>query len=249
MQGARVFARTQDTRYQLGVWVGQLGSDRVDVVTVPRDGQPPSLLWSRFAAAIRIDPGLCHPPESPVNKSLGLASTELLRLVNSHLVGLTRAEYNATVKDYLAIQVLSPRCSREPEIRMNEATYRATLSWNRCACRAITSAGCMVRGDLADLAASAVAVPTAPDGRGDRVDDEDLLAAAEDALAGLKVLVRRRKRRLRQKGMTPKPTGVAWSSPSDRFASASPVQASVRDIVALVHEANGLRRALTNRNT
>ena len=91
--GTRMFARTQDARYILRAWAGQLGAERVTVVTVPAEGEPAQLLWARLASAIGVPPELCRPPESPANTSLGLASTELLRLVNAHVKHLARVDY------------------------------------------------------------------------------------------------------------------------------------------------------------
>ena len=149
--GTRMFAHSQDARYILRSWAGQLGAERVDVVTVPAEGDPPQLLWARFASAIGVPPELCRPPESPANTSLGLASTELLRLVNGHVKHLAQVDYDKTIKEHLALRVLSLRRSGEPSIGMDRPTSLAALRWNQLTRRAVTASGCRVVGDLADL--------------------------------------------------------------------------------------------------
>ena len=241
--GTRMFARTQDARYILRAWAGQLGAERVTVVTVPAEGEPAQLLWARFASAIGVPPELCRPPESPANTSLGLASTELLRLVNTHVKHLARVDYETTLKEQLALRVLSLRRSCEPSIGMDRSTNRAALQWNQLTRRAVTASGCGVVGDLADL--PVVEGPEAALGSGRfQVDDEDLLAAAEAAVAGLQALVRRRARRLRKRGL---PTGTTVGAPPTHGRTsrhAAPVDEAVAEVVALALRAAELGRRL-----
>jgi len=56
----------------------------VHLVTVPRPGSPTSLLLERFGAVVGFDASALEAPE-PVNTSLGAASTEVLRRMNSEL--------------------------------------------------------------------------------------------------------------------------------------------------------------------
>jgi hypothetical protein len=67
----------------------------------------------------RGPPELCRPPESPANTSLGLASTELLRLVNAHVKHLPKVDYETTLKEQLALRILSQRRSCEPSLEMD----------------------------------------------------------------------------------------------------------------------------------
>ncbi len=149
--GTRALGRTQDARFILRSWAGQLGAERVDVLTVPAEGEPPQLLWARFASAIGVPPELCRPPESPANTSLGLASTELLRLVNAHVKHLPKVDYETTLKEQLALRILSQRRSCEPSLELDRPTNRAALQWNQLTRRAVAASGCTVVGDLADL--------------------------------------------------------------------------------------------------
>ena len=241
--GTRALGRTQDARFILRSWAGQLGAERVDVVTVPAEGEPPQLLWARFASAIGVPPELCRPPESPANTSLGLASTELLRLVNAHVKHLPKVDYETTLKEQLALRILSQRRSCEPSLELDRPTNRAALQWNQLTRRAVAASGCTVVGDLADL--PMVEAPDPALGRGPfQVDDEDLLAAAEDAVAGLQALVRRRTRRLRKRGL---PTGTTVGAPPTRSRTSghtTPVDEAVAVVVAVALRAAELGRRL-----
>ena len=241
--GTRMFAHSQDARYILRSWAGQLGAERVDVVTVPAEGDPPQLLWARFASAIGVPPELCRPPESPANTSLGLASTELLRLVNGHVKHLAQVDYDKTIKEHLALRVLSLRRSGEPSIGMDRTTSQAALRWNQLTRRAVTASGCRVVGDLADLPVEEGSEPASGAGQF-QVEDEDLLAAAEAAVTGLQVLVRRRARRLRKRGL---PTGTTAGAPPTRGRTrghVTPVDEAVAEVVDVALRAAELGRRL-----
>ena len=240
--GTRALGRTQDARFILRSWAGQLGAEGVDVVTVPAEGEPPQLLWARFASAIGVPPELCRPPESPANTSLGLASTELLRLVNAHVKHLPKVDYETTVKEQLALRILSQRRSCEPSLEMDRSTNRAALQWNQLTRRAVAASGCTVVGDLTDLPveASDPALRSGPF----QVDPEDLLAAAGDAVDGLQALVRRRTRRLRKRGL---PTGTTVGAPPTRSrtsGNATTVDEAVAEVVAGALRAAELGRRL-----
>jgi len=241
--GTRGLGRTQDARFILRSWAGQLGAEGVDVVTVPAEGEPPQLLWARFASAIGVPPELCRPPESPANTSLGLASTELLRLVNAHVKHLPKVDYETTLKEQLALRILSQRRSCEPSLEMDPSTNRAALQWNQLTRRAVATSGCPVVGDLADLPVVEASDPALGSGPF-QVDDEDLLAAAGDAVAGLQALVRRRTRRLRKRGL---PTGTTVGAPPTRSRTsghATPVEEAVAEVVAGALRAAELGRRL-----
>jgi hypothetical protein len=241
--GTRMFARTQDARYILRAWAGQLGAERVDVVTVPAEGEPAQLLWTRLAPAIGVAPELCRPPETPANTSLGLASTELLRLVNAHVKHLPQVDYERTLKEQLALRVLSLRRSCEPPIGIDRSTNGAALQWNQLTRRAVNASGCRVVGDLADLP-----VTEEPHSALDRgpshVDDEDLLAAAEAAVAGMQVLVRRRARRLRKRGLPAGTTVGEQPTRGRRRGRATPVDEAVAEVAAEALRAAELGRRL-----
>lgn len=244
----RSFLRAQDIRYMLDTWGRQVPAQRLHVVTVPPTGSEPMLLWERFARVLGVDPAVCPEPASRKNESLGYASTELLRRVNRDLGRLRRTDYNPTVKQHLALEVLSRRARKEPRARIDQDTYDFALGWNRRTRNAIEKSGARVVGSLDDLPttsspdrlAAAKEPQPAP-------TEEELLAAARAAVDGMQRLVVRRRRRLRVRGLE---TEVAAPGPPiaagpDRWATEpDPVAAAARDVAELCRTAIDLRHRL-----
>lgn len=81
------FWNSQDAVAVLQRWRKHLPVQNLHVVTVPRPGAPPELLWQRFCAVLGVDPAGhdLKPPRS--NPSLGTAEAELMRRVNEALDG------------------------------------------------------------------------------------------------------------------------------------------------------------------
>jgi len=79
------FWREQDAAALLRRWADHLPRENLHVVTVPRPGNPPELLWQRFCSVVGVDPSGhdLDPPRS--NPSLGTAESELIRRVNEAL--------------------------------------------------------------------------------------------------------------------------------------------------------------------
>lgn len=82
----RRFWSSQDAPAVLARWRKHLPDDRLHVVTVPKPGSAPELLWQRFCSVLGVDPAGhdLQPPRS--NPSLGTAEAELLRRLNERLV-------------------------------------------------------------------------------------------------------------------------------------------------------------------
>jgi hypothetical protein len=155
-QAARLLQRTQGIPRMLDVWVPLVGADHVHVVTVPPRGSDPVLLWRRFAEVVGIDADSCVPPTSYVHTSLGMVSTELLRLLNVELGrSVARSDQGRTVKREL-VQALHGRSADEGSIRLNLRGRRLARRWNRAVRRAIRAHGVDVVGDLDDLDTSPV---------------------------------------------------------------------------------------------
>ncbi len=129
-QTAARFRRFQDVPRMLQAWGQQVPPERLHVVTVPASSTDPRLLWERFAGVIGLDPDLCPTPER-ANESLGYASAELLRRVNVALGEVPLSEYNATVREHLAGQVLAPRSAQEARPRLDRRTFDFGIEWNR----------------------------------------------------------------------------------------------------------------------
>ncbi len=103
------FWRVHDTLAILDMWSRHIPPDQLHVVTVPhRD--PGSLLWTRFAAALDIDPGGCDAAQGRRNSSLGYAESEFLRRMNEALPAeMPDWFYAREIKQILAHGVLSDR--------------------------------------------------------------------------------------------------------------------------------------------
>jgi hypothetical protein len=103
------FWRVHDTLAILDMWSRHIRPDQVHVVTVPHQASG-SLLWTRFAAAMDIDPGGCEVTRGRRNSSLGYAETEFLRRTNEALPAeMPDWFYAREIKQILAHGVLSDR--------------------------------------------------------------------------------------------------------------------------------------------
>lgn len=149
-RAARLLQRTQWISRMLEVWAPLVGPERTHVVTVPPKGSDPTLLWTRFASVIGVDPEVCTPPTSYIHTSLGHESTELLRLVNVTLGSRGRARAVRPVKRELVRHLLQ-RDADESPIRFNRRGMRHAARWNRQVRAAIEASGAQVVGDLDDL--------------------------------------------------------------------------------------------------
>jgi hypothetical protein len=246
----RKFGRAQDLDRILGVWSRYLPPGSIRVVTVPRPGSSPLSLWERFAEAVALDPHVCTEPPTQVNESLGYASTELLRRVNAKLGRLLPSDYDPTLKSYVAARVLSQRASQEPRVRLDGPTYEFGLAWNRRNRDAITSRGCEPTGDLDDLPTTATDARPRPGDQGvvdltDAPATDAVLAAAAAASEGLRDLVRRRARRLRDRtGAAPALELPSDTTPDAWRASDDPVDVAAGQFAELARTAIDLQARL-----
>jgi hypothetical protein len=241
--GWRAFQRAMDIPRMLEVWGVAVPKERLHVVLVPAPGAPPEELWTRFASVIGVDPATCTPPARQRNTSLGYASADLMRRVNAGLTDLGIKAYGKTMKSYLAKQVLSGRTD-ESKVPTDRRLSELALDWNRAMTDAIAKSGAEVIGDPNDLdvVPSQVSGLQAP-------PEEQVLAAARDAVAGLEKLIRTRTRRLDaaradaevELGPSPAAPPVdveGWMSTDD------PLGTAVSDVVDLARHAVDLRARL-----
>jgi hypothetical protein len=132
------------------MWSRHIPPDQVHIVTVPHQ-DPGSLLWTRFAAALDIDPGGCDATRGRRNPSLGYAETEFLRRMNEGL----QAEmpdwfYAREIKQILAHGVLSDRPHHAPLVLPpGHAAWAAEQAEILLA--GLSDAKYHIVGDLADL--------------------------------------------------------------------------------------------------
>ena len=197
-QGSRLFRRALDIPRILDSWAAVVSPERLHVVTVPRSGSARELLWERFTRVLGLDPALATSPAQGHNPSLGYPSADLMRRLNAELGRLPRADYNPTLKHYLAERVLSERADAEPRASLDARTYDFALRWNRRTRAEVEASGAHVVGDLEDLPVTA-AGSELPDTI-EPPDPDEVVAAAAHALKGINRLVERRTQRLHRLG-------------------------------------------------
>ena len=196
------FHRTLNFARMLATWAPLLSPGKLHVVTVPRERGRPDELWQRFAGVIGLDPATVTQPPKDTNPSLGYASSELVRRLNVRLGRLPQSEYNWTVKEPVALEVLAQRAAQEGKAQLTRDAYDRALRWNALARQLVEETGAVVTGDLEDLPVEpdparreslpeAPATPTAP----------MMLDAAEEAAAAFTRHAHRRRRKLARAGI------------------------------------------------
>ncbi|WP_183094570.1 hypothetical protein [Nocardioides stalactiti] len=179
----RMIDRAMGVPRMIETWVPLVGADRFHVVTVPVDSPDPDMLWKRFAGVIGMNPGKCRERSVESNASLGLPSSELMRLLNLELGEVPRTEYLRTMKSLLARDILGERAADERKVTLNRPGRNLSARWNARIREAIAESGVDLVGSLDDL-------PTAKVGKDvpaelDVPTDEELLFAASWARRGL----------------------------------------------------------------
>ena len=132
-------------------WGSVLPPEQIHVVTVPKPGAPPSLLWERFATAFGIGHLRLDLDVARANPSLGSPETALLRRINVAANAFVKpADYRPLVRELLAHQTLSkrrrsPRLGVPPEVH----AWASGLAqdWNA----ELEKRGYDIVGDLAEL--------------------------------------------------------------------------------------------------
>ena len=167
----------------IDTWAPLVGPDRLHVVTVPLRNDDPDLLWKRFAGVVGLRPGRYRARSEQSNASLGLPSSELMRLLNIALGPVARTDYLRTMKGLLARDILAGRAGQERKVTLNRSGHDLSARWNNRVREAITSSGADLVGSLDDLPTVKPdeSVPTALE----MPTDEELLSAAEWARRGL----------------------------------------------------------------
>ncbi len=183
--GSGWFWRVQDYAGVVSRWGASLPESQVHVVTVPQLGADPTLLWTRFATLVGLDPDAFELAGFRSNPSLHLEQAELLRRVNVELGDKLPipGPYPAVVKNVFAHRVLANRDGRSLSMRGDDRAFAVKRSRELVA--ALAASGCDVVGDLGEL------VPLAVEGAAQSQDvlappsDEVLLTESVAALAGL----------------------------------------------------------------
>ncbi|CUR60349.1 conserved hypothetical protein [metagenome] len=132
-------------------WGSVLPPERIHVVTVPKPGAPPSLLWERFAATFGIGQLKLDLDVARANPSLGSPETALLRRINVAVNAFVKpADYRPLVRELLAHQTLSKR-RKSPRlgVPLEVHAWASGLAqdWNA----ELEKRGYDIVGDLAEL--------------------------------------------------------------------------------------------------
>ena len=178
------FWRVHDTLALLDMWSRHIPPDQVHVVTVPQQA-PGSLLWTRFATALDIDPGGCDVTRGRRNSSLGYAETEFLRRMNEALpADMPDWFYAREIKQILAHGVLSDRPHHARLVLPpSHAAWAAEQAEILLA--GLRDAKYDIVGDLADLRPAEEAGHASPADQPAAARAEQQLEAAVQAAVGL----------------------------------------------------------------
>ncbi len=235
--GAQFWSQ-QDIGRILRNWVPPVGDDRVTVVTVPGPGSASTLLWERCAGVFGVADPARYRPASKGNESLGVESTEFLRLVNLQCEAqqVNWATYNRMMKIRLAKRGLSARRSHESRLAVPERSWPWVVQRAQEQVRAIRESGVETVGDLDDL------VPRAAPGiQPSDVPPEAVLEAAVAGVVSLASQSDREMERLRgspppeqpgQQVQGPRPSATAVSGASDSTRLLTRARAKSRSVRA-----------------
>lgn len=178
----KLFWPVHDVPRILARWSRDLPPEQVHLVTLPRTGADPKLLWQRFASVLGLDPDTYDTDLARENASLTAAEAAVLRDVNEQLDGIDIpwTAYRAIVKHGLS-GALGAEQRSTARIELPEDAYEWVVSWTNDAVAGLRAAGYTIVGDLDEF------VPASrPDGDDpDAVPAEDRAAAATQMLAAM----------------------------------------------------------------
>lgn len=178
----------QDPFRTLTMWAQVVPRERIHLVTVPRPGAPPDLLWRRFASVLGLDVEAYELLGRYVNASLGLAEVDLLRRLNaaSH-AEIELATYNEWVRRVVIRGTLDRRDGQQ-RYAPGPADHRWLREHSLAVVERLRGTGFDIVGDLEELVPSedGPALPS-PDG----VRAEDVLDVAVEALAAMVIALDR----------------------------------------------------------
>lgn len=149
----RYFWPVHDVPGILARWSRNIAPDRVHLVTVPRAGADPGLLWQRFAGVLGIDPSAYDTEVARDNRSLTAAEAAVLRELNAELrdADIPWPVYRSAVKHGLTGGLADNADERGPRIELPEDVYAWALDWSERAVEQLRAAGYAVSGELSDL--------------------------------------------------------------------------------------------------
>lgn len=164
----------QDLARIMRSWREHLPAGNVHLVTVPPQGEPPAVLWSRFAAAAGIDAEVELAADFP-NQSLGPPEIEVLRRLNAALG--ERLPYPTPYLTAVRRRIAMDLAGASPAPTHIPADWRDwTVARSREMLAALSTMQLDVVGDLSDL------MPEPPGGTGRSFAEREVTDAAIRAL-------------------------------------------------------------------
>jgi hypothetical protein len=157
-------------------WSHDIAADHVHVVTLPRSGADPALLWHRFAGVVGIDPAGYNLDVTRENTSLTAAEAAVLRELNETIkdADIPWPVYRSAVKHGLSAALGAQRTAAA-RIELPEDVYEWVVAWSQDAIGRLRTAGYSVTGDLDELL---------PGDRPTGADPDSVPAADRAAAAG-----------------------------------------------------------------
>ncbi len=190
------FWHYQDPATVLPRWLRHVRPERVHVVTVPRSGSDPGLLWGRFCAVVGLDPAQYSLDVPRSNASLGGVEAEVLGRLTARVADrLSVPLYTDLVKFFVAREVLERR-EQSFRLVLPEADHAWLDPRAEQAIAYLRSGGFAVEGDLAELTPMHHADERAPDD----VDEAEVAALLDELLAAAVLEMARRQGDTRWKG-------------------------------------------------
>lgn len=183
-RGTPWFHRAFDLPEVLTAWGAGLPPEQVHVVTVPRPGAEPGLLWRRFCAALDIDPAWAPQDVDRLNESLGVVETEVIRQLNRRLDYPIRRQstFDQLIRELLAQTALAGGGSAPVRLppRLQPWAEAEAERWREW----IAGSGVHVVGDVAELRPLAPAEDE-PWVNPDKIPPKQQLRVALDALSAM----------------------------------------------------------------
>jgi len=174
-----VFWDHQDPAAVLPRWLRHVPHDRVHVLTVPRAGADPALLWRRFCAASGLEADSYSLDVPRNNISLGGVEAEVLRRLTARVAGrLPVPVYTDLVKFFVVREVLERR-EQSFRLVLPEAEHAWLDPRAEQAIRYLREAEFAVEGDLDELTPVHRPSTRAPDD----VSEAEVAALLEEVLA------------------------------------------------------------------
>lgn len=207
------FWMRHDVRRVVDSWASAVPVERIRLVTVPARGAGAGTLLERFGRAAALPDGWCGAPPVARNASLGPAELEVVRRLNEMVTGrLNPSQHRFVVEAGIRTRLVGAS-GRSLELPAELLPWARAYGEDLVA--ELQRRGLVVHGDLADLLPGSARPAAGADL--DEVDDDELLAATQAALASLALDHGRLFRRYRRtfaarEGRVPSPLEVVGSA-------------------------------------